>query len=103
MMNGRRMVVKSTAGAALLLLGLSQAWAQDGSPASHRDDQGGHGPRRPPPEAYSACEGKSEGAECQVNFRERTIEGVCVAPQKDELFCMPNDMPQPPDGQRPPR
>lgn len=77
--------------------------AQDGNarPALQGEQRGGpppqpQHPRRPPPEAFSACEGKQEGADCSVTFRDKTIEGVCVAPDKEELFCMPNDMPEPP-------
>ena len=71
-------------------------------PASHSDQvpPPPHG-RRPPPEAFSACEGKSEGAECTVSFHEHTLEGVCVAPQSDSLFCMPNDLPPPPPDRAP--
>ncbi|HEX6241067.1 MAG TPA: hypothetical protein VFZ61_09240 [Polyangiales bacterium] len=92
-------------GAAALALDVAGAAAQDGDgrPASHRDEHGGRGQRRPPAEAFSACEGKSEGAECQVQHHERTIDGVCVAPSKEALFCMPNDMPPPPPGGGPPQ
>jgi hypothetical protein len=75
------------------------ALAEDAT--SHRDELPAHARHRPPPEAFSACSGKSEGAECSVTFRERTLDGVCVAPHDDELFCMPNDMPPPPSGDRP--
>ena len=85
------------------LLCLSLASVVLAEPASHRDQDRPppHG-RRPPPEAFSACEGKSEGAECTVSFRERTLEGVCVAPESDSLFCMPNDLPPPPSDRAPP-
>lgn len=77
--------------------------ARADDPSSQRDAPPQHGPRRPPPEAFSACEGKSEGAACNVTFHERTHEGVCVAPSEEQLFCMPNDMPPPPSGERPDR
>ena len=91
--------------AALALDLIGVAAAQDARPASHVDERGGPGGhRRPPAEAFNACDGKKEGAECQVQFRDRTLTGVCVAPNSEELFCMPNDMPPPPrDGERPPQ
>ncbi len=71
---------------------------------SHRDRMPPRG-RRPPPEAFAACEGKADGAECKVEFRGEVIEGVCIAPRsEDGLFCMPNDMPPPPpEGREPGR
>jgi hypothetical protein len=82
----------------VLALGVGGAMAQDGDgrPAGRGGDRGGPPHRRPPPEAFSACEGKAEGTQCQVSFHDKTIDGVCVAPQQEELFCMPNDMPPPP-------
>ena len=82
--------------------GVSAAQDGESKPALRSEERGGpppqhEHPRRPPPETFSACEGKQAGAECTVTFRERTIEGVCVAPDKEELFCMPNDMPPPRD------
>jgi hypothetical protein len=74
------------------------AWAEDVSP--QRDARSGRGPRRPPPEAFGACEGKDEGAECSVDFHGDTLAGVCVSPPDDALFCMPNDLPPPPVGER---
>jgi hypothetical protein len=80
--------------------GVGAAQDADTEPAARGEQQDGprprKHPRRPPPEAFSACEGKQEGAECQVSFRERTLEGVCRAPEKEELFCLPNDLPPPP-------
>lgn len=53
--------------------------------------------RGPPPEAIAACEDKSEGDACSVEFRGRTIDGKCVnGPSADDaLACMP-------EGGRPP-
>jgi hypothetical protein len=79
-----------------LALGVA-AQAEDAT--SHRDAL--HAGRRPPPEAFSACSGKSQGAACSLTFHERTLQGVCVAPPDDDLFCMPNEMPPPPEGERP--
>ena len=50
------------------------------------------GGRRPPPAAYEACEGKSEGASCSVDTPRGTLEGTCrIPPNMDELVCVPND------------
>lgn len=47
--------------------------------------------RGPPPEALAACEDKSEGDACSVEFRGRTIEGTCKSGPSDDdaLACMP--------------
>jgi hypothetical protein len=91
----------------LLLIGMAAsilpgiARAEDAT--SHRDALPEHGGHRPPPEAFSACADKKEGAACSVTFHERTLDGVCVAPSDDQLFCMPDDMPPPPAGEKPDR
>ena len=78
--------------------------AQAEDPSSHRDDVPPHRGRKPPPEAFAACEGKAEGAECKVDFRGDVLEGVCIAAHSDDgPFCMPNDMPPPPAGRAPRR
>ena len=59
-------------------------------------------PPRPPAEAFEAYQGKSEGSACEVDFHGDILDGVCIAPNDEELFCMPSDMPPPPDGERPP-
>lgn len=108
---GRALLSFGAAAAICCALG-SVAWAEDAE--SHRDRLPQPGGRRPPPEAFRACEGKSEGAECSVAFRGETLDGVCVAPPVDrrgpaseqndaELFCMPKDLPPPPDGPPPAR
>lgn len=57
------------------------------------------GPPSPPAEAYTACESKSSGDACTVQFRDRTIEGTCTAhPSDQRLVCRPNG---PPPGPRP--
>ncbi|HTQ42586.1 MAG TPA: hypothetical protein VMI75_07485 [Polyangiaceae bacterium] len=55
------------------------------------------GPPPLPPEAYAACQSKSEGEACTVQLRDREIHGTC-APDRDgeRLFCRPIDMPPPP-------
>jgi len=84
-------------------LGFTFAVQAEG-PESHRDRMPPRG-RRPPPEAFAACEGKAEGSECKVEFHGDVMEGVCIAPRsEDEVFCMPNDMPPPPpEGREPGR
>jgi hypothetical protein len=51
-------------------------------------------PREPPPEAFSACEGKSDGDACTVSLRDREIRGVCATkPSGTRLFCRPTEPP----------
>jgi hypothetical protein len=99
--SAHRAVLSLGAAAGLCVALGSVAWAEDA--ASHRDQVPPRGGRRPPPEAFRACAGKSEGAECRVAFRGETLDGVCVAPANEELFCLPNDLPPPPDGPPPGR
>lgn len=53
----------------------------------------------PPPEAYSACDGKSKGDACRLSMGQREITGTCEAPppnaQDTRLACRPTDMPAP--------
>jgi len=55
-------------------------------------------PHGPPPEAFDACAGKTEGANPSVTFHDKTLDGTCLSPPKDagetRLFCAP---PHPPD------
>jgi hypothetical protein len=55
------------------------------------------GPPPLPPEAYAACESKSQGEARTVQLRDREIHGTC-APDREgkRLFCRPSDMPPPP-------
>jgi hypothetical protein len=50
-------------------------------------------PRPPPEEAFTACDGKTAGAECTVTFGDRSLTGTCLAPPPDvnetRLFCAP--------------
>ena len=82
-----------TARAASLLFAtlacLPFAHAQSGPPQGHR---------KPPPEAFTACQGKSKAADCTVTFHDKTLEGICVLEDQAALFCMPHDMPAPPAG-----
>jgi hypothetical protein len=86
----------------LFTLGLSlaagMAFAQDRpEPPADRD----HAPRerrKPPEAAFSACEDMSEDDVCQVELKDRTIDGKCVADKDDgKLFCMPEHPPLPPE------
>jgi len=54
-------------------------------------------PPSPPPEAYSACVGHSEGDTCNVKFQDQTLDGTCRKfPSSDGLVCVPAHMPPPP-------
>jgi len=54
-------------------------------------------PPSPPPEAYSACSGHSEGDTCSVKFQDQTLDGTCRKfPGADGLVCVPAHMPPPP-------
>lgn len=53
--------------------------------------------REPPAFAFEACSGKAEGDDCSVQFHEETKQGSCLAFSDQRLFCMPDDMPPPPD------
>jgi hypothetical protein len=54
-------------------------------------------PRRPPQEAFDACEGKAKNAECTVNFHGRTVTGKCRTAPDDQgpLACFPPMAPPP--------
>lgn len=49
------------------------------------------GPRHgPPPEATSACSGKTAGAACSFSHHDRQLTGTCDAPPEGEtLACRP--------------
>ena len=52
-----------------------------------------------PPEAYAACDSKTDGSACSVKIFEREISGTCVKDQDgSRLFCRPNELPPPPPG-----
>ena len=56
-------------------------------------------PHGPPPEAITACNNKTEGATCSVQFRDRTIEGTCKnGPDGNgPLACAPQHRMRPPE------
>lgn len=58
----------------------------------------GRGPPRPPPEAYTACEGAADGDTCSVELREHVVTGRCRPDREQALYCHP-DRPPP---RRPP-
>jgi hypothetical protein len=85
-------------------LGGTQALAQDGSSDRPRPP-GEHGPgdgqrpepRRPPEAAFTACADLKANDVCEVQLKDRTIEGQCVvAREDDKLFCMPDHPHGPP-------
>jgi hypothetical protein len=47
-------------------------------------------PRTPPPEAVAACSGKSAGASCAFQHKERTETGSCFTPDPSfPVACKP--------------
>lgn len=50
----------------------------------------------PPPEAFSACQGKSANAACTVPLPDRAVAGTCNADPRNNLFCRPAQPPPPP-------
>jgi hypothetical protein len=56
------------------------------------------GPPPLPPEAYAACDSKSEGDGCSVKIFDREITGTCAKETEGRLFCRPDHMPGPPHG-----
>jgi hypothetical protein len=70
--------------------------------SSYENDASAQGPGRrpqgPPPEAYSACEGKSAGDTAEfVSPHGDTVTGTCEQ-EGDRLVLRPDN---PPDGRRP--
>jgi hypothetical protein len=64
-------------------------WAQEPQTGQNPNDnqQAGEHHRGPPPEAYTACEGKAAGVAASfINHRGDTINGVCQADQAGKLF-----------------
>ena len=55
--------------------------------------QGGTQGRRPPPEAFEACETKAAGADCDVALRDGTaLQGTCHQPPQGRdtaMVCVP--------------
>ena len=54
------------------------------------------GPRRPPQEAFDACQSKASGDACQVTLHEHTMSGTCAATPDGPLACRPDHPPGPP-------
>lgn len=54
--------------------------------------------RGPPPEAFTACEGKAAGDACTVTHGSDSISGTCASPPPDapdtRLACRPDHMPE---------
>ncbi|APR83396.1 Hypothetical protein A7982_08745 [Minicystis rosea] len=51
----------------------------------------------PPPEAFTACDGKARGDTCSVQFHDTAVQGTCDAPpDASKLACRPNHPPPPP-------
>ena len=55
-------------------------------------------PHGPPPEAFTACTSKAAGDACTVAFRGSSLEGTCKTSSDRKLFCLPTNMPLPPEG-----
>lgn len=73
----------------------AQDAAEPREPPKSQQDRGRE-PRKPPPEAYSACAKATANDTCSVSFGQRTIEGTCTADRDDgTLFCRPNHPPGP--------
>ncbi len=55
-------------------------------------DGSDRGRRGPPPEAFEACSGASEGETCTVDTPHGTLDGSCQqVPDADELACVPKN------------
>jgi hypothetical protein len=76
----------------------SSAFAQQAA-QNQQPTSGGQGPsgparagapRTPPPEAVAACSGKSAGASCTFQHKDRTETGSCFAPDASlPIACKP--------------
>jgi len=57
-------------------------------------------PRKPPQEAFEACNSMSEGAACTIETPRGTLEGTCrIPPEEEQLVCVPAKV----EGRRPRR
>jgi hypothetical protein len=84
-----------------ILAGVSVSTVVALSALAFADDDHPHH-RGPPPEAFTACDGKADGDACSVTFHDNTAHaGTCEAPHHESdgkrLACRPNDLPPPPD------
>lgn len=75
-------------GLGMLLLGITAGALASPPPDGARPE--------PPPFAFEACASKAEGDPCTVQFHDQTKQGTCRAHSDKRLFCMPKDMPPPP-------
>jgi hypothetical protein len=62
--------------------------------ASARAAEGPPPRHQPPPEAFTACQGKSESDSCSVSLPDRTVAGTCAASPEGTLFCRPARPPE---------
>jgi len=88
----------------IALLGILIATSAFGSDSSSQErGRGGH--QGPPPEAYSACEDKSEGDTAEfVSPRGDTVTGTCEMDRDGErLVLRPDNPPEGGQGERPMR
>lgn len=76
-----------------------QSQAQSTSAATTADG-GAHRPPHPhgpPPEAFTACEGKAVSDVCSVTLKDETLAGTCVSPPAGapdtRIVCRPDKMP----------
>ncbi len=68
---------------------------EQGQPQSGGQPTGG-GQGQPPQEAFTACNGLSEGASCSVNTPIGSIAGLCrITPASSQLACVPAGGPPP--------
>lgn len=55
----------------------------------HSSERMSRGDRQgPPEEAFTACNGKSQGKPCTVVTPQGTLSGICIS-RNDQLFCVP--------------
>src|SRR4051812_22716742 len=80
----------------------SSSSGESGSDTAGKGHDGHH--RGPPPEAFTACEGKGAGDACTVTHDDQSIAGTGASPPADardpRLACRPDHMPEggPPPG-----
>lgn len=83
------------------LIGMTTVLLAASLPAWGSVMPGGRQARRPPQEAYSACQGKNEGDSVTVTTpRGETLAAVCRK-MDGHLVAMPEKIPTPPDGALP--
>lgn len=83
---------RTATGLRAVLLASSLATALHGAASSAQPRE----ERQPPPFAYTACDGRAEGAACEVTFGDRTLPGTCGLDRSQRLFCRPTHMPPAP-------